>query len=121
MTKPFDPHKPCKQRIGHPAKVVAILEEPLDDGETIIAVTRDGAGRTCLRSFFDNGHFSYRESTCPFDLVNIPERVEIEAWAVVDVPPGRVVPQVYWLQAIAEDFQRRYGGIIVRLTGSYER
>ena len=116
MTKPFDPHKPFTTRDGQKMTLVAILQKKTPLGDSLVVQGENG--QIYLR--LGNGQLNSVAGD-PRDLVNIPERVEIEAWAVVDVPPGRVVPQVYWLQAIAEDFQRRYGGIIVRLTGSYER
>lgn len=75
----FDPTKPCQYRGGETPVAVFALPTPQTDGETIVSVRRTGLAHT---------HFSDGRHRCSglsgLDLINIPEKRTISAWAVIN-------------------------------------
>lgn len=71
----FDPKKPVQTRDGRKVEIVAVLDEPMSSGETIIARILGE-----LRLFHPSGQY-YQNKTDNFDLINIPDQ-QPELWAV---------------------------------------
>ncbi len=116
MTKPFDPTKPVQTRAGKKSEIVAVLKEPLFTGETIIAVSSDGV----VDTYFADGRFHDGDVDSPLDLINIPERAEVEAWALVS--GSGVIMSLWTTKEYAKNAVALHDGTrIVHLTGSYER
>ncbi len=114
VNKPFDPSKPFTTRGGEPSTLVAVLDKPQPNGETL--VIQDGSGK--IHAYFSDGRY-LDDSQSVWDLVNIPERMEIDAWAVID-RHGRTV-ETWSRKEFAVNCANHYlGARVVRLTGSYE-
>lgn len=117
MTKPFDPTKPAAYRKDpHIPVHVVVLPRPTVGGETLLSIDCEGDYHFHFRS----GAYCKRVESI-FDLMNIPERVEIEAWALY-APYLPRNPELYLTEDAAKRRMNELGaGVVVRLTGSYER
>ncbi len=112
MTKPFDPHKPFTTREGRRRTLIAVLERPTPIGSVIIA--QDDVG-----VLWEYGVGGKDLSSLGDDLINIPERIEVDAWAVIDIN-GRAVGLGYSKEYAVNCANQYLGARVVRLTGSYE-
>ncbi len=120
MSNKFDPRKPVQTRNGRPTRIVAVLDEPLADGKTIIAVL-DG---DVLTLNADGSLRSGRKSPC--DLINIPEEVSVERWLVLERKTGAATSYVHDSMDSAVQYVRNAmlntdEWVVVRLTGGYTR
>lgn len=118
MRKEFDPTKPVAYRNGEKAEIVAILDEPLTNGETIVAVLTHSDGDRSVRCHYKNGHFFRDGAASGEDLVNITPTIEVVRWAIIE-ESGTFVSS--WGSEASARIAAGPGERVVRLTGSYEK
>lgn len=109
----FDPKKPFQTRRGERHTLIAILDKPTPTGGTILAQGADG---TIRHSFSDGTNVA---CCSDYDLINTPEKIEIEAWAVVNIN-GALITLNSDLRAAEKDAER-LKCTVVPLTGTFER
>lgn len=76
----FDPTKPCQLRDGRKVRELATFA-PLENGRTILAISERGE---IIGFYFPSGKAFNTHSDLPHDLINIPEKRTISAWAVIN-------------------------------------
>lgn len=79
----FDPKKPCVRRNGK--KIVQLVElvRPLPSGEVLFALDETGGF-----SFNHSGGRYFHDTEKENDLINVTEKVTVQAWAVVERETG---------------------------------
>ena len=114
MTDTFDPTRPCRYRNGGKPLAVFVLPEPQAGGETIVSVRKEGLAHT----HFADGRLN-KDLERPEDLINIPEEVEVEMWAIVNKATG---DPIAWSgdKSLMERTCCK-NEVVVRMTGSYTR
>ena len=77
----FDPKNPVQTRDGRKAEIVKVLDKPLLNGETIIAIVEHRPEGMEVETYHYDGIYDETIVECSLDLINIPDN-EPELWAV---------------------------------------
>ncbi len=117
MTKPFDPTKPFTTKSGKQRTFIGVLSGPTPIGETIVVQDPDDGS---VDLYFPDGRYNKDRPSPSLDLVNTPDHVEVEAWAVVN-KNGCCSAWAKKEDAENAASSLEGGGRVVWLTGSYER